>query len=136
VSALELYADIREVLMQDTVLQALVSGIYADAAPEGAQYPFVIIELAQVSEVPFLGNGTPLERAVIVTRVIDTDLGRIAQARDRIDEALSVLMNGSAGQIVAVRKTAQRVEAQVGRGIIERVDIAEHEFLLVPSGAR
>jgi hypothetical protein len=133
-SVLELYADIRQALMSDAVLSTLVTGIYADAAPESAEYPFVIIELAQVSEVPFLGNGRPLERAVIVTRVVDTNLERIAQARQRIDEVLSTLTNGDAGQMVAVRKAAQRVEAQVGQGVIERIDTAEHEFLLVPAG--
>jgi hypothetical protein len=133
-SVLDLYADIREALMHDTLLSSLVTGIYADVAPESAGYPFVVIELAQVSEIPFLGNGRPVERAVIVTRVVDTDLGRIAQARERIDDVLSALTNGDAGQMVAVRKMAHRVEAQVGRGLIERIDTAEHELLLVPAG--
>jgi len=133
-SVLGLYADVREALMHDDMLSTLVTGIYADAAPESAGYPFVVIELAQVSEIPFLGNGRPVERAVIVTRVVDTDLGRIAQARERINEVLSTLVSGDAGQMIAVRKTAHRVEAQVGRGTIERIDTAEHELLLVPAG--
>jgi hypothetical protein len=28
---------------------------------------------------------------------------------------------------------SQRIDAQVGRGTIERIDTAEHEFLLVPA---
>jgi len=131
-SALELYADVRGALMGDTVLDALVTGIYADAAPESADYPFVVIELAQVAEVPFLGNGSPIERVVVITRVVDTDLERMSQVRDRIDDVMATLASGDAGQMIAVRKTSQRVEARIGQGTIERIDTAEHEFLLVP----
>jgi len=131
-SALELYADVRGALMGDAVLDALVTGIYADAAPESADYPFVVIELAQVAEVPFLGNGSPIERVVVITRVVDTDLERMSQVRDRIDDVMATLASGDAGQMIAVRKTSQRVEARIGQGTIERIDTAEHEFLLVP----
>ena len=132
-SALELYADVRGALMGDAVLDALVTGIYADAAPESADYPFVVIELAQVSEVPFLGNASPIKRVVVVTRVVDTDLERMSRVRGRIDDVMASLASGEAGQMVAVRKTSQRVEARIGQGTIERIDTAEHEFLLVPA---
>ncbi len=112
-SALELYADVRGALMGDAVLDTLVSGIYADAAPESADYPFVVIELAQVAEVPFLGNGSPIERVVVVTRVVDTDLERMSRVRERIDDVMSSLASGDAGQMVAVRKVSQRIDAQV-----------------------
>jgi hypothetical protein len=135
-SALELYADVRGALMGDAVLDTLVTGIYADAAPESADYPFVVIELAQVAEVPFLGNGAPIERVVVVTRVVDTDLERMSRVRERIDDVMASLASGDAGQMVAVRKTSQRVEARIGQGTIERIDTAEHEFLLVPAGTR
>jgi hypothetical protein len=132
-SALELYADVRGALMGDAVLDTLVSGVYADAAPESAEHPFVVIELAQVAEVPFLGNGSPIERVVVITRVVDTDLERMSQVRERIDDVMSSLASGDAGQLIAVRKTSQRVEARLGQGTIERIDTAEHEFLLVPA---
>jgi len=132
-SALELYADVRGALMGDAVLDTLVTGVYADAAPESADYPFVVIELAQVSEVPFLGNGSPIERVVVVTRVVDIDLERMSQVRERIDDVMASLASGDAGQMIAVRKTSQRVEARIGQGTIERIDTAEHEFLLVPA---
>jgi hypothetical protein len=135
-SALELYADVRGALMGDAVLDTLVTGIYADAAPESADYPFVVIELAQVAEVPFLGNGAPIERVVVVTRVVDTDLERMSRVRERIDDVMASLASGDAGQMVAVRKTSQRVEARIGQGTVERIDTAEHEFLLVPAGTR
>jgi hypothetical protein len=132
-SALELYADVRSALMGDAALEALVTGVYADAAPESADYPFVVIELAQVAQVPFLGNSAPIERVVVVTRVVDTDLERMSQVRERIDDVMSSLASGDAGQMVAVRKVNQRVEARIGQGTIERIDTAEHEFLLVPA---
>lgn len=135
-SALELYADVRGALMGDAVLDTLVTGIYADAAPESAAYPFVVVELAQVAEVPFLGNGSPIERVVVVTRVVDTDLERMSRVRGRIDDVMASLASGEAGQMIAVRKISQRVDAQVGRGTIERIDTAEHEFLLVPAETR
>jgi hypothetical protein len=130
-TTLELYTDVRQALLDDPGLAGLVSGVYADAAPESATYPFVIVELAQVSAVRFLGNGEPIERAVVVTRVVDTDLERMSQVRERIDDVLSSLASGAAGQFVAIRKTAQRVDARIGNGIIERIDTAEHELLLV-----
>jgi hypothetical protein len=130
-TTLELYADVRQALLNDPGLAGLVTGVYADAAPESAAYPFVVVELAQVSAVRFLGNGEPIERAVVVTRVVDADLERMSQIRERIDAVLSSLASGAAGQFVAVRKTAQRVDARLGDGLIERIDTAEHELLLV-----
>jgi hypothetical protein len=130
-TTLELYADVRQALLNDPGLAGLVSGVYADAAPESARYPFVVVELAQVSAVRFLGNGEPIERAVVVTRVVDADLERMSQIRERIDAVLSSLASGAAGQFVAIRKTAQRVDARLGDGMVERIDTAEHELLLV-----
>ena len=132
-SAIELYADVRAALVADATLAALVSGVYADAAPESATYPFVVIELAQVADVPFLGNGAPVARVVIATRIVDTDLGRIGSIRERIDAILAALAGSHAGQLVAVRRITERVDARVAEGTIERVNTSEHEFLLVPT---
>jgi hypothetical protein len=130
-TTLGLYADVRQALLGDPVLAVRVSGIYADAAPESAAYPFVVVELAQVTPVRFLGNGEPIERVVVATRIVDTDLDRMAEIRERIDTVLSSFASGEAGQFLAVRKVTQRVDARLGAGTVERIDTAEYELMLV-----
>jgi hypothetical protein len=78
------------VLHGDATLLAAVTGIYADAAPPDAVFPFVVFALQAGADVGTVNGLRIMTRATYTVRVV-TDkpgFGAITAAADRIDALL------------------------------------------------
>ena len=128
-SVVDIYRRLRDWLAPE--LADLVGGVYADVAPEGAPYPFVVIELADVRDISFLGGQPSLVRLVLATHIVDNEgLERIAAIRERIERRLDQLLEDGETGLSRPRRVRQRVAAEPVDGQVVRVETTEYEFLM------
>ena len=67
---------IRKQLIADETLMALVSGVYDEIAPEGVDYPFIVVGAQSPALAQYtLGDGVPfLESSIVKVKAIDQNL--------------------------------------------------------------
>ncbi len=118
-------------LSGDAALAGIVTGVYADLAPEGAQPPYLVVTLEDASDVRALGKSLALNVSLAVRVVTGSDLGPAEQALERVDEVLPQA-TGPYGDVTvaACWRERQAYFVEVDQGSVYRHAIAYYRVLV------
>jgi len=130
-TAIEIYRWLHDLLANDATLASLVSGVYADAAPQDATPPYVVVALVGTDEVMGIGRALAERVLVDITAVDDQGLDRIGAIMDRVQELLRDA-GGAAGarQVAGVAPLGLSVRSEFAGDRLWRAATSQYAVIL------